>query len=113
MPTNDLPDHERLQVLYLENEQLKDTIGVLREEMEKMQIRHEADFQEALRAKEDELLQLRAAIAALREELERNRLSYEDETRQAEQRLRIEIVQLQTIIRALRERLTAHEEPRF
>jgi hypothetical protein len=110
MPTTDLPDHERLQVLYLDNDHLKDTIRMLREELEKMQIRHEEELQTALRVKEDELQQLRGAIAALREELERSRLSHEDETRQVEQRLRVEIGQLQTTIRVLRERVTAHEE---
>jgi hypothetical protein len=110
MPMNDRPDREQLQLLQLENAHLKDTICVLREELEKMQIRHETDLQGVLRAKEDELQQLRAAVEALREKLERNGLSHEDEKRQAEQRLRVEIVQLQTTIRVLRERLAEHGE---
>jgi len=103
-------DRDELHAAQLENAHLEETIHVLREELEKAQIRHDTDLQELLRLKEDELQQLRATIEALREELERTRLNDDAEKSALEGRLRDEIAQLQAAIRAMRERLAEHEK---
>lgn len=103
-------DRDELHVVQLENAHLKETIGLLREELEKAQIRHDTDLQELRRLKEDEMQQLRATIEALREALERTRVSADAEKSALEGRLRDENAQLQAAIRAMRERLAQHEK---
>ncbi len=96
--------------LQAENRHLKEMVGALREEMEKMRIGEQERLQHALAAANDEVGQLKNMTFALRDELERRRIEYEEGRHAIEQVARDEAKQLQGTIRTLREKLESHEK---
>jgi predicted RNase H-like nuclease (RuvC/YqgF family) len=64
--------------LQKENLYLKQSITVLRNQMERMEIEREEALQNILHSMQNEILQLRETIAAMRNELEKK--SYEKES---------------------------------
>ena len=97
-----------LDELYLartENRHLQETIRVMRDELEQMQMDKEASLQQAVTIATDEITQLKAMITALRHELERNQSSYAENMQEVERCARDEATQLQQTIRVLRQGL--------
>ncbi len=94
--------------LQTENRHLKEMVGALRDEMEKMRIGEQERLQKALAVANDEIGHLRNMIVALREELDRRKIESEEKCRDMEQAARDEAKQQQEMIRTLRERLEDH-----
>jgi hypothetical protein len=65
------PKNKELLSLQKENRHLKQSIAVMRDQLEGMRIAREEAVQNTLRAAQDEMTQLRATIAAMRDELEK------------------------------------------
>ena len=65
------PKNKELLSLQKENRHLKQSIAVMRDQLEGMKIAREEAVQNTLRAAQDEMTQLRATIAAMRDELEK------------------------------------------
>jgi hypothetical protein len=103
-------ESNELYSLQSENRHLKEMIGALRDEMEKMRIGEQESFQRALAPASDEIGQLKAMIVALRDELDRRKIEGEQKCRAVEQAARDEAKQLHEMIRALRDRLEGHAE---
>lgn len=98
-------DENEFYVMQTENRHLKDMVGALREEMEKMAIGEQERLQHALAAANDEIGQLKKMIAALRDELEHRNIEYEEKYRAIELAAHNEVKQLHETIRTLREKL--------
>ncbi len=98
-------DRNEIYGLETENRHLKEMVGALRDEMEKMRIGEQERTQQALAAASEELGQLRKMIAALREEMERRAIEHEEKCRAIEQAARGESRQLHDMIRELRDEL--------
>ena len=96
--------------LHTENRHLKEMVGALRDEMEKMRIGEQERLQKALAAANDEIGQLKNIIFALRDELERRKIESEERCHAIEHAARDEAKQLQEMIRALREKREGHEK---
>lgn len=94
--------------LQSENRHLREMIGALRDEMEKMRIGEQERLQKSLAPANDEISQLKAMIVALRDELDRRKIQADERCRAVEQAARDEARQLQEMIRELRERLEDH-----
>jgi len=92
--------------LQTENRHLKEMVGALRDELEKMRIGEKERLQHALAEAGDEIGQLKKMVGALRDELERRKIAYEEQCQAIGQNARDEAKQLQETIRALRGRLT-------
>jgi HAMP domain-containing protein len=92
--------------LQTKNRHLKEMVGALRDELEKMRIGEKERLQHALAEAGDEIGQLKKMVGALRDELERRKIAHEEQCRAIRQNARDEAKQLQETIRALRERLT-------
>ena len=103
---------DELHSLQTENRHLKEMVGALRDELEKMRIGEQERLQQALNAAGDEIGQLRGMIGALRDELERRKIAHDEKCHAIEQTARDEAKQLHEIIRALRGRLEGHDEKR-
>lgn len=88
-----------------ENRQLKETIGALRDKLERMRFEKEQGVQQAVAAANDEIVQLKATVTALRDELERNKITYEGAMQERERAFRDERNQLQQTIVALRKQI--------
>ncbi len=88
-----------------ENRQLKETIGALRDELERMRFEKEQGVQQAVAAANDEIVQLKATVTALRDGLERMRFEKEQGVQQAVADANDEIVQLKATVTALRDEL--------
>jgi hypothetical protein len=98
---------EALTLVHLENRQLQETIKVLRETLERLQIDAEERVQHAVAAANHDLVQLKAIIAAQREAMEHLKIRHEEHLQALEGRHRDEMQQLQHTIVALRELLEA------
>ena len=96
--------------LQTENRHLREMIGALRDEMEKMQIGERERLQKALSSDNDEIGQLRNMVVALRDELDRRKIEAEEKSRAMEKTAHDEAKQLHEMIRTLRERLEDHEK---
>jgi chromosome segregation ATPase len=94
--------------LQTENRHLKEMVGALRDEMEKMRIGEQERLQKALAAANDEIGQLRNMIVALRDELDRRKIESEEKCRAIGQAARDEAKQLHEMIRTLRDQLEDH-----
>jgi hypothetical protein len=94
--------------LQSENRQLKEMIGALRDELEKVRIGEQERLQKALAPANDEIGQLKAMIVELRDELDRRKIEGEQKCRAMEQAARDEAKQLHEMIRTLRDRLEDH-----
>jgi len=103
---------DELHSLQTESRHLKEMVGALREELEKMRIGEQERIQQALAAAGDEIGHLRGMIVALREELERRQIAHEEKYQAIEQAARDEAKQLHEMIRALRGRLEGQDEKR-
>ncbi|MBU2261464.1 MAG: hypothetical protein KKF02_06020 [Proteobacteria bacterium] len=98
-------DKGEIHALQTENRHLKEMVGAMREELEKMRIGEQERLQQALAAAGDEIGHLKGMIVALREALERRQIAHEEKCQAIEQAARDEAKQLQEMIRALREKL--------
>jgi len=96
--------------LQTEYRHLKEMVGALRDEMEKMRIGEQERLQKALAAANDEIGQLKNIIFALRDELERRKIESEERCHAIEHAARDEAKQLQEMIRTLREKREGHEK---
>lgn len=100
---------ERLQadlaVAHGEVRQLRETIGELRDELERGRIGEEERAQRAVAAAHEEAAQLKATISTLRDELELQRLRHEEDAQRIEKAWHGEAAQLHETINALRGRL--------
>jgi len=96
--------------LQAENRHLREMIGALRDEMEKMRINEQERLQKALAPANDEIGQLRNMIVALRDELDRRKIDGEQKCRAVEQAARDEAKQLHEMIRELRDRLEEYAQ---
>ena len=103
-------DRNEIYGLETENRHLKDTVGALRDEMEKMRIGEHERLQQSLTAASDEIGQLKKMIAALRDELERRNIEYEGQCRAIEQAAREEVKQLHDMIGVMRDALEGYEK---
>jgi len=105
-------DAQELYLTQTENRHLKDTISVLREELEKMRIDHETNIRNALLSADSEILQLKSTIVALRDELERIQIRHDEKIQHMEQMAGDEMNQLQQTVKTLRQQLEEHERER-
>jgi chromosome segregation ATPase len=96
--------------LQAEIRHLKEMVGALREQMEKMRIDEQERLQQALAAGNEENGQLKNMISALRDELERRKIESDERCQKTEHAARDEAKQLQEMIRTLREKLESHEK---
>ncbi|HLA28991.1 MAG TPA: hypothetical protein VJZ49_13980 [Syntrophales bacterium] len=96
--------------LETENRHLKEMIGALRDEMEKMRLGEQGRLQQSLTAASDEIGQLKKTITALRDELERRNIEYEGQCRAIEQAARDEVKQLRNMIGVMRDALEGYEK---
>lgn len=103
-------DQNEIYNLQTENRHLKEMVGALRDEMEKMRIGEQERLQHALAAANDEIGQLKKMIAALRDELERRNIEYEEKCQAIEQAARDEVKQLHDMIRAMRDEMEGYEK---
>jgi HAMP domain-containing protein len=96
--------------LQAENRHLREMIGALRDEMERMRIGEQERLQKTLAPANDEIGQLKAMVVALRDELDRRKIEADERCRALEQAARDEAKQLHEMIRALRDELEKHAE---
>jgi hypothetical protein len=89
-----------------ENRHLKDTIAVLRDQLEAMRYQQDEAIQKAVASSSDEISQLRSALSALRETMETKAAEYAASLQEERRLHRDELEQLQRTIKALRESLT-------
>ena len=103
-------DRNEIYGLETENRHLKEMVGALRDEMEKMRIGEQERLQQSLTAANDEIGQLKKTITALRDELDRRNIEYEGQCRAIEQAAREEVKQLHDMIGVMRESLEGYEK---
>jgi hypothetical protein len=96
--------------LQAEIRHLKEMVGALREQMEKMQIGEQERLQHALAAATEQNGQLKNMISALRDGLERRMIESEERCHAIEHAARDEATELQEMIRTLRKKLESHEK---
>lgn len=89
-----------------ENRHLKNTIAVLRDQLEALRNGRDEAVQKAVALANDEIAQLRSAVSVLREELECKAAEYLDALQEERRLHRDELNQLQRMIQELRDALT-------
>jgi len=99
-----------LHQAHTENRHLKETIGALREELEKTHIRNGENIQKALASLNDENTHLKLTIVTLRDQMEREKISHEERIQKLEQKARDEMNHLRETIRTLRTQMEAYEK---
>ena len=98
-------DRNEIYGLETENRHLKDMVGALRDEIEKMRIGEQERLQQSLAAASDEIGQLKKTINALRDEMEKMRIGEHERLQQSLTAASDEIGQLKKMIAALRDEL--------